>query len=107
MDTQTLISKLTKAITFAFKFDGTSPGLTISWISHNKSYYASIVRWINGEKIVVCSAQNVDLDMCLSILSKTFLEATPVPINPMEELASFLQPNSPDIELQKLFSAQN
>lgn len=89
MDTQTLIDKIIKAISFAFKTDGTAPGLTIAWISHNKSYYTSIIRWINGEKDVVCTSADEKLNTALKLLIKRFLEKNPSPINPIEELSEY------------------
>lgn len=94
MDTQTLINKITKAINYSFKSDGTSPGLTISWLPRQEQYYTSIVRWASGEKEVVCSVSHADLNLALTGLSKRFLEENPAPINPIDELGSFLNENS-------------
>lgn len=95
MDTQTLIDKITKAITFAFKSDGTKPGLTISWIEGKESaFYTSIVRWVSGEKAVFCSTRNADLNTALVVLAKNFLETVEIPSNPMDELTNFLRPTT-------------
>lgn len=90
MNTQVLIEKITKAINYAFKSDGTSPGLTISWLHKSGNFYTSIVRWVNGEKIVVCSAQAVELNAALKHLCTRFLDENPKPINPIDELANFI-----------------
>ena len=92
MDTQILIEKIVKAINFAFRSDGTSPGLTVSWIttSVGSMYYASIVRWVNGEKVVVVSCKDADLKTTLLGVSKKFIEETPPPVNPIDELSDLL-----------------
>lgn len=85
-----LIDKITKAINFAFKSDGTCPGLTISWIPHTKNYYVSIVRWTHGEKIVVASANAVALEEALLTVAQKFVIDGHVPVNPIDELSDFI-----------------
>lgn len=96
MNTSTLIGKITKAICYTFKTDGTSPGLTTSWIHHTESFYVSIVRWVHGEKEVVCSASHADLNTALVTLAEKFLETVPVTKNPVESLGEFLSENKRD-----------
>jgi len=93
MNTQTLIEKITKAITFVFKSDGTVPGLTIAMLPHNGSYYVSVVRWVSGEKEVVCSVSNPDLTVALGELAGKFIVENPLPENPVETLSRYLTDN--------------
>lgn len=85
-----IITKITKAITHVFKSDGTAPGLTIAWLSHNQSFYVSVVRWIEGEKTVVYSAQNTELKTALYELAGKFLTEYPPVKSPVEELAEMV-----------------
>lgn len=94
MNTQTLIEKITKAIAFAYKSDGTIPGVTIASLPHNGSFYVSIVRWVAGEKEVLCSNCHKDLAEALHGLSKAFLAKTPPPVNPLDELSDFIVSDS-------------
>ncbi len=116
METQKLIDKLTKAMTYAFRSDGTSPGLTVSWIYRTKMYYVSIVRWVNGEKLVVCSDSNVDLNEALSKVALSFLTQTPSPTNPIDDLSELITSDTllgslvsdgDNLDLQKLDSLSN
>lgn len=72
-NTQILIDKITKAIGYQFKSDGTKPGLTISWLDHKKKYYVSIVRWKSGEKEVVCKATDENINSALQNMARQFL----------------------------------
>ena len=85
-----ILEKLTKAVNYAFRADGTGPGITVAWLRHNQSYYVSIIRWISGEKIVEKSASNEKLEVALKELGYKFLEDVPPPANPIDELADFL-----------------
>ena len=89
MDTQ-IIEKITQAITYVFKSDGTLPGLTTAWLPHNKSFYVSIVRWVNGDKVVVCSSQDPDLNQAFYQLAGKFLALHPPVKTPVEELAALM-----------------
>jgi len=93
MDTQTLIDKITKAINFAYQADGTAPGLTVAWLSRKETYYVSIVRWVSGEKEVVCSVSNPDLTVALGELAGRFIVENPLPENPVETLSRYLTDN--------------
>jgi hypothetical protein len=94
MDTQTLIDKITKAINFAYQSDGTAPGLTVAWLSRaRETYYVSIVRWVSGEKEVVCSVHNPDLTVALRELAEKFIVENPLPENPVETLSRYLTDN--------------
>jgi hypothetical protein len=101
MNTQTLIEKITKAITFVYKSDGTAPGLTISSIPHNSGYYVSVVRWIAGEKEVVCADVHQDLTKALLGLSNEFLKNAqpPITINPLDELVELIAADPAALQL--------
>lgn len=93
-NTQELIDKLTNAISFKFKEDATSPGLTISRL--RRGFYCSVVRYPKGaatakNKVVVCKAEAADLDSAIKSVALAFLIALnhrPDPIQELAELAS-------------------
>ena len=84
-----LIDKLTNAVSFKFKEDATSPGVTISKLRHG--YYCSVVRYakngITGQKkIVVCKSEASSLEDAVKNVVGAFLKvATPV-LDPLQEL---------------------
>jgi len=86
MNTEQLINKLTKAISFQFKEDKTAPGLTIAALK--KGYYCSVVRY-NGafakDKIVFCHAKGKTMDEALKVVAAQFLKSS-VKKNPVKEL---------------------
>lgn len=90
MDTQVLLDKLTKAVSFQFKDDKTSPGITVSAL--RKGYYCSVVRYtgaIAKGKVVVCSARGDTLDQALQGAAKEFLtkiNAQPDPVQQLDTL---------------------
>jgi len=90
--TQELIDKLTSAISFKFKEDGTSPGLTISRLK-NKNYYCSVVRYPKAGtvatkgKVVVCKAEAASLSEAVEKVAAAFLKVADVELNPLQELA--------------------
>lgn len=91
-DVQTVIDKLTNAISFKFKEDGTSPGLTISRLKQG-NYYCSVVRYPSGgaaskkNKVVVCKAEAGTLDAAVTAVAQAFLVHADHKPNPIEELA--------------------
>lgn len=92
MNTQDLIDKLIKAISFKYKEDKTVPGLTIA--SLNSGFYCSIVRY-NGsfgkEKKVVCKATGLTLDETLKTVASKFLGLNDqLPKDPIQELNSLI-----------------
>jgi hypothetical protein len=98
-----IIAKITKAITHAFKSDGTAPGLTVAWLTHNQSFYVSVIRWIEGEKTVVCSAQHADLKTALFEVAGKFLAAHPPVKSPVEELAEMVsKPNAQEVTVLRM-----
>lgn len=102
MNTQTLIEKITKAIAFVYKSDGTVPGLTIAMLPHNGSFYVSVVRWVAGEKEVAYSNSHVNLNEALIGLSGKFLVASLPPVNPLDELSEFLADEPAPVEESEL-----
>jgi hypothetical protein len=102
MNTQTLIEKITKAIAFVYKSDGTVPGLTIAMLPHNGSFYVSVVRWVAGEKEVACSNSHSSLNEALIGLSGKFLLASMAPVNPLDELSEFLANEPISVEESEL-----
>jgi hypothetical protein len=94
-NTQELINKLTNAISFKFKEDGTSPGLTISRLRN--SYYCSVVRYPKGSalstknKVVVCKAEADTLDSALKTVAKEFVNLAKVQRDPLQELSDIVQ----------------
>lgn len=89
-----LIDKLTTAVSFKFKDDATSPGVTISKLRHG--YYCSVVRYAkNGatgqKKIVVCKANADNLEDAVKGVVGAFLKVaqpTPDPLQELDKLAN-------------------
>lgn len=86
-----LIDKLTDAVSYKFKDDGTSPGLVISKL--RQGYYCSVVRYPNGgasdkrNKVIVCKATASTLDLAVKEVAKRFVEVVKTqPTNPLEAL---------------------
>ncbi len=69
--TEQLLTKLSNAVSYAYRHDGTSPSVVISTLK-DKSIYTSIVRY-NTTKKVVCKAKSNNLFIALNSLSKEFL----------------------------------
>lgn len=88
-DVTQLIDKLTNAVSFKFKEDGTSPGVTISKLRHG--YYCSVVRYTKSgatgqKKVVVCKAEASNLEDAVKSVAVAFLKvASPQP-DPIQEL---------------------
>lgn len=92
MNTQVLLDTLIKAVSFKFKEDKTSPGVTISRLKHG--YYASVVRYESAfakGKSVVCSAKADTLDGALQSLAVTFLSSAKVQPDPLQELDTLVR----------------
>ena len=101
-NTQQLIDKLTNAISFKFKDDGTRPNLTISRLRHG--YYCSVVRYPSVKdkatksipsknKIVVCKAEADDLNMALTGVADAFLTYAGLQQDPIQELTEVVRKN--------------
>jgi hypothetical protein len=100
MDTQTLLVKLTSAISYRYRDDKTAPGLTVSALK--KGYYCSVVRYQDAfgkGKIVVCKAKGDSLQNVLVDLTQEFLAIPDASVDPVQELRnSFTKSNIPDVE---------
>jgi hypothetical protein len=87
--TSDLLVKLSKAASFAFKTDGTSPGVVVSHLKDGQ-VYVSVVRYgakFAKGKEVVCNVYGDNLDNALVKLSEQFLTKIVVPpTNPIDEL---------------------
>lgn len=91
--TEQLIEKLTNAISFKFKDDPTSPGLTISKLRNG--HYCSVVRYPKGgtgvkSKLVVCKAQGNNLSSTLKELANKFVAMSVQPKDPVQELGDLV-----------------
>ena len=87
MNTEVLIDKLTKAISYRYRDDKTAPGLTVS--SLKKGYYCSVVRYEGAfakDKIIVCKAKADSLADALKDLTNQFLNTQTVPVDPIQDL---------------------
>ena len=94
MNTQVLLDTLIKAVSFKYKDDTTSPGVTISRLK--KSYYCSVVRYSGSfakGKVVVCKAEGNTLDDALQNLAVTFLSSAKVQPDPLQELDTLVRSN--------------
>lgn len=91
MDTQALLNKLTKAISYTYQDDKTAPGLTVSALK--KGYYCSVVRYdgaFGAGKVVVCKAKSDTLDGALKDVAHQFLSISNRPKDPMQELGDLV-----------------
>jgi len=87
INTDELMNKLTKAVSFKFKEDKTAPGVTVSCLK--KGYYCSVVRYSGAfakGKQVVCHARADDLTTALKALAVAFIAKADQPKNPVQEL---------------------
>ncbi len=89
-----LLIQLSKAASFAFKDDGTSPGIVVSTLKDGQ-IYVSVVRYgtkFTKGKEVVCNVYANDLDTALRNLGKMLLTkvASP-PTNPLETLRATVE----------------
>ena len=92
MNTQVLLDKLTKAVSFKYKEDKTAPGITISALK--KGYYCSIVRYSGAfakGKVVVYAMRGDSLDQALESLAKEFLSGSKVAPDPVQELDNLVR----------------
>jgi hypothetical protein len=95
MNTEILIDKLTKAISYRYRDDKTAPGLTVSALK--KGYYCSVIRYEGAfarDKVVVCKAKADTLTVALNDLTTQFLGAQVTPKDPVQDLRdSFIKTN--------------
>lgn len=92
MDTQVLLNKLTQAVSFQFRDDKTSPGVTVSALK--KGFYASVVRYtgaIAKGKVVVCSARGDTIDQALEGVAKEFLVKVNAQPDPLQQLDTLVR----------------
>lgn len=92
MDTRTLIDKLTVAISYYYREDKTSPGLTISKLK--TGYYCSIVKYggtYGNSKEVICKATADRLHLALQDVALQFLNIAYQPKDPIQELNIFVR----------------
>ena len=87
MNTQILIEKLTEAISYKYREDKTSPGITISLLK--SGYYCSIIRYggtFGNSKEVVCKTTADTLSSALQNIANQFLRLPVSPPDPIQEL---------------------
>lgn len=84
-----LIQKLTDAITSRYPYDGTKPGLVLSRLN-GKKYYASIVRYQSGTKMVICSAIDERMDTALLKAAREFASRTGKSKDPVDILRDYI-----------------
>lgn len=88
-DVMQLIDKLTSAVSFKFKEDGTSPNVTISKL-RNGHYYCSVVRYAKSggtqKKVVVCKAETPSLEDSVKNVVAAFLKVAQPQPDPLVEL---------------------
>lgn len=87
MNTEVLLDKLAKAVSFKFKDDKTAPGVTISVLK--KGYYCSVVRYSGAfakGKEVICSAKANTMATAIEETAKLFLTKVLPVRDPLQEL---------------------
>jgi len=85
----TLLSDLSKAVSYTFRKDATCPGVLVSTLKDG-SIYSSVVRYgskYKSGKKVVCKCVASDVDTAISGLADAFLESLKTdPVNPIDAL---------------------
>lgn len=92
MNTEVLLDKLAKAVSFKFKEDKTAPGVTVSVLK--KGYYCSVVRYSGAfakGKVVVCAAKADTMNGAIEEAARVFLTKTVVVRDPLQELDAQLR----------------
>ena len=87
-NTSNLLTQLSKAVSYAYKKDATSPGVVFSHLRDGQ-VYASVVRYgseFTKGKQVVCNVYATDADTALIKLSETFLNKVVAEPNPIDAL---------------------
>lgn len=90
-NTEQLMEKLAKAVSYQYRDDKTAPGLVVS--SLKKGYYCSVVRYSQAfakGKQVVCNARGDDLPTVLKDLAGKFLTINAGPRDPVQELGALV-----------------
>jgi len=86
-NTQNLLDKLIKAVSYTYRDDKTAPGLTVSALK--KGYYCSVVRYdgaFGNGKVVVCKVKADTLEDAVKEIAVKFLASTNVVKDPVQEL---------------------
>lgn len=81
------MDKLTKAVSYYYKNDKTSPSIIIS--SLKTGFYCSVVRYEGAfakEKKVICNARGATISSALKELAGKFLDVSAAPKDPVQEL---------------------
>ncbi len=88
LSTEQLLEQLSKAVSYAYREDGTCPSVLISSL-RDKEFYVSIVRYgaqFANNKSVICNTQDVSLREALLKLTTLFLNKVVVKKNPIDSL---------------------
>lgn len=87
-----LINKITKALSYHYREDKTSPNITISFLK--SGYYCSLVRYggpFSNHKEVICKSTKDTLYLALQDVANQFLNIVGGPKNPVQELSVFIR----------------
>lgn len=90
-NTDILMDKLTKAVSYKYQDDKTAPGVVVSALK--KGYYCSVVRYSQAfakGKQVVCNARADDLPSALKELATKFVAISAQPKDPVQELGALV-----------------
>lgn len=96
MSTQELVDKISKAISFKYGDDASSPGLQVSFLKkgpNKDKFYVSIVRYgkaFGKDKAVLCASTSPVLDEALQDVAVKFLSIDPVQETPIDQLNSLI-----------------
>lgn len=94
MNSDQLMDKLIKAVSYRYVEDKTTPGVTIS--SLKKGYYCSIVRYDGAfakGKVVLLAAKGDTLSLALTELASKFVALNKQSLNPIQELDELVNHN--------------
>lgn len=88
MNTEVLFEKLTKAVSFLYAEDPTSPGVLVSSL-RNGEFYVSIQRFKKSggkDKVIVFKTNNTSLRNALLGAASFLTSQKPDSVNPLDEL---------------------
>jgi hypothetical protein len=93
INTDKLLAQLTRAVSYAYKQDATSPGVLVSSLKDG-SVYTSIVRYASSfpkGKKVMFNAKGATLNEALDSLIENFLKGVSAEMNPIDSLRNLVQ----------------
>jgi DNA-binding NtrC family response regulator len=86
---QNTLTTLTRAVSEYYKADPTKPGVLVSYLPGEDTYYVAVHRYFNSagrEKEVIVSTKNDDLDTAVQDVARQFLDIVGRPETELDRL---------------------